>query len=94
MLTDDMKAQRGLIDWYEKLFKTTKVWTSLDLLIHIYLVMFPKWPYNQAELALRQVNPHLAGTQSEMMKRLREHRRYLEQLHAMLKVLPVVRKIR
>ena len=47
-----------------------------------------------AELALRQVNPHLAGTQSEMMKRLREHRRYLEQLHALLKTLPVVRKMR
>ena len=94
MLTDDMKAHRGLLDWYESRFKTTKVWTSLELLLHIYLVMFPKWPYNHAELALREVNPHLAGTQVEMTKRLREHRRYLMQLHIMLKALPSVRKMR
>lgn len=92
MLTDDMKTHRGLIDWYEDRFKTTKTWTSLELLLHIYLVMFPKWPYNRAELALQQVNPHLAGTQVEMTKRLREYRRYLEQLHIMLKALPSVRK--
>ncbi len=92
MLIDDMKAHRGLIDWYESRFKTTKVWTSLELLLHIYLTMFPKWPYNHAELALRGVNPHLAGTQVEMTKRLREYRRYLEQLHIMLKALPSVKK--
>ena len=94
MLTDDMKARRGLIDWYEGRFKTTKTWTSLELLLHIYLVMFPRWPYNRAELALRQVNPHIAGTQMEMTKRLREYHRYLEQLHIMLKALPSVKKMR
>ena len=36
-----MKAHRGLIGWYESRFKTTKTWTSLELLLHIYLVMFP-----------------------------------------------------
>ena len=38
MLTDDMNAQRGFIDWYENHFRTAKTWTSLDLLMHIYLV--------------------------------------------------------
>lgn len=94
MLVDDMKAHRGLLDWYESRFKTTKVWTSLELMLHIYLVMFPKWRYNKAELALRKVNPHLAGTQAEMTKRLRDYRRYLEQLHIMLKALPSVKKKR
>ena len=94
MLTDDMKAHRGLINWYESRFQITKTWTSLKLLLHIYLVMFPKWPYNRAELALRQVNPYLAGTQVEMTNRLREYRRYLEQLHIMLKALPSVKKMR
>ncbi|MDE0552579.1 MAG: hypothetical protein OXI24_00055 [Candidatus Poribacteria bacterium] len=92
MLTDDMKAHRGLIKWYENRFKTTKVWTSLELLLHIYLVMFPKWPYAQAESALQKVNTHLAGTRVEMTKRLREYRRYLMQLHIMLKALPSVKK--
>ena len=95
MLTDDMKAHRGLINWYESRFKATKTWTSLELLLlHIYLVMFPKWPYDHAKLALRQINPHLAGTQPEMMKRLRGHLRYFGQLHTMLKALPSVRKMR
>ena len=94
MLTDDMKAHRGLIKWYESRFKTTKTWTSLELLLHIYLVMFPKWPYPQVESALQQVNAHVAGTRVEMTKRLREYRRYLRQLHAMLKALPSVRKTR
>ena len=92
MLTDDMKAHRGLIGWYESRFKITKNWTSLELLLHIYLVMFPKWPYAQVELSLQQVNVHIAGTRVEMTKRLREYRRYLMQLHAMLKGLPSVRK--
>ena len=34
--------------------------------------MFPKWPYAQVELALQQVNAHVAGTRVEMTKRLRE----------------------
>ena len=94
ILTDDMNSRRGFIGWYERHFKTTETWTSLDLLMHIYLVMFPKWPYKRAELALRQVNPHLAGTQVEMTNRLREYRRYLMQLHTMLKALPSVKKMR
>lgn len=94
MLTDDMKARRSLINWYENRFKITKTWSSLELLLHIYLVMFPKWQYSQAELALRQVNPHVAGTKREMTKRLHEYRRYLEQLHIMLKALPSVKKMR
>ena len=94
MLTDDMKAHRGLIGWYESRFKTTKTWTSLELLMHIYLFMFPKWPYAQVELALQQVNAHVAGTRMEMTNRLREYRRYLLQLHTMLKALPSVRKTR
>ena len=65
MLTDDMRAQRGLIDWYEKRFKATRTWSSLDLILHIYLVVFPKWPYDRAESALRDVNA-LIGPEKEM----------------------------
>lgn len=106
MLTDDMKAHRGLICWYESRFKTTKTWTSLELLLHIYLVMFPKWSYAQAESALRHVSTNMGAketeegtegetneeTKREMAKRLRTYRRYLEQLHVMLKALPRTRK--
>ena len=92
MLTDDMKAHRGLIDWYESRFKTTKTWTSLELLLHIYLVVFPKWSYAQAYSALRLINPHIAGTQQEMTKRLSKYRDCLKELDSMLKALPSVRK--
>lgn len=92
ILTDDRKARRGLIEWYENRFTATRTWSSLELLLHVYLVMFPKWPYAQAEAALRHVNPYVAGKKEEMMKRLREYRRYLMQLHTMLKGLPSVRK--
>jgi hypothetical protein len=92
MLTDDMNAQRGFIEWYENCFKTTKTWTSLDLLMHIYLVMFPKWTYAQAYFALKLVNPYIAGTRVEMTKRLCKYRRCLMQLHTMLKTLPSVKK--
>ena len=96
MLTDDMNARRGFIDWYEKHFKTTKTWTSLDLLIHIYFVMFPKWPYTQADSALRRVHPHVFGrrtkTPVEMMNRLSKYLDYLKQLDSMLKDMPSVKK--
>lgn len=111
MLTDDMKAHRGLINWYESRFKTVKTWTSLELLLHIYLVVFPKWSYEQAHSALREVNALMdreKGMEEEemeeileeemeeildkkkkkMTKRLRKYRRYLMQLHDMLKTLP------
>ncbi len=109
MLTDDMKAHQNLIKWYESRFKTTKTWTSLELLLHIYLVMFPKWPYAQASSALRNVNTNMAAeketeeetedktneeTKREMTKRLRTYSRYLEQLHIMLKALPRTKKFR
>ena len=94
ILTDDRKARRSLIDWYENRFTATRTWSSLELLLHIYLVMFPKWPYAQAEAALRHVNPYVAGKKEEMTKRLRDYHRYLMQLHTMLKALPSVRKKR
>ena len=65
LLTDDMKAHNGLIKWYESRFKTVKTWTSLELLLHIYLVVFPKWSYDQARFALREVNA-LMGQEKEM----------------------------
>ena len=93
MLTDDMNARRGFIDWYEKHFKTAKTWTSLDLLIHIYLVMFPKWPYAQADSALRRVHPQIFGkAPAEMMNHLSKYLGYLKQLDSMLKALPSVKK--
>ena len=92
ILTDDRKARRGLIEWYESRFTATRTWSSLELLLHIYLVMFPKWPYAQAR-ALRHVNPYLLGKR-RICERLREYRRYLEQLHIMLKALPSVKKMR
>ena len=92
MLTDDMNARRGFIDWYENCFKTTKAWTSLDLLMHIYLVMFPKWTYAQAYFALKHVNPNIAGTQASMTKRLKKYRDYLKRLDSMLITLPSVKK--
>ena len=92
MLTDDLKAHRGLINWYESHFKTTRTWNSLELLLHIYLVVFPKWSYAQAYSALRHINPHIAGTQQEMMKRLSKYRDCLKELDSMLRALPSVRK--
>ena len=94
ILTDDRKARRGLLQWYENRFTATRTWSSLELFLHIYLVMFPKWPYAQAEAALRRVNPYVAGNKEKMTNRLREYRRYLEQLHIMLKALPSVKKTR
>lgn len=96
MLTDDMNAQRGFVDWYGKHFRATKTWTSLDLLMHIYLVMFPKWPYAQADSTLQLVHPRVGGkrkkTPMAMNKRLRKYRDNLKQLDSMLKGMPSVKK--
>ena len=96
MLTDDMNACRGFIDWYENHFRTTRTWTSLDLLMHIYLVMFPKWSYAQADMALQFVHPKVGGkrkkTPMEMIKRLRKYKDYLKQLDNMLTDMPSVKK--
>ena len=93
MLIDDMKARRGLIAWYEKRFKTTQPWSSLELLMHLYLVTFPKWPYARAKSALQAVNSRMGGAQGEITKRLRDQSRYLEELHKMLRALPRVKKV-
>ena len=93
MLTDDMNACRGLIDWYEKRFKTTRTWSSLDLLLHLYLILFPRWAYVQAQSVLRTVNSRIGGKQAEMMKRLQNHLGYLEELNGMLRALPRVKKV-
>ena len=92
MLTDDMNARRGFIGWYERHFKTVKTWTSLDLLMHIYLVMFPKWSYVQAYSALKRVNPNVAGTREVITNRLSKYRDYLKLLDSMLKDMPSVKK--
>ena len=93
MLTDDMNACRGLIAWYEKRFKTTQTWSSLELLMHLYLVTFPKWPYARAESALRTVNPRIGGKGEEITTRLLKHLGYLKELNDMLSALPRVRKV-
>ena len=75
MLTDDMKAHRGLINWCESRFKTVKTWTSLELLLHIYFVVFPKWSYDRAYSALREVNALMdqeKGMEEEEMKEIEE----------------------
>ncbi len=96
MLTDDMNAYRGFIDWYEGHFRTIKTWTSLDLLMHIYLVRFPKWSYTQADMALQLVHPKVGGkrkkTPMEMIKRLRKYKDSLSELDNMLKNMPSVKK--
>ena len=92
MLTDDMNSRRGFIGWYERHFKTTKTWTSLDLLMHIYLVMFPKWSYIQAYSALRHINPNIAGTREVVTRRLIKYRDCLKLLDCMLKDMPSVKK--
>ena len=94
MLTDDMNAHRGFIDWCEKHFKTAKTWTSLDLLMHIYLAVFPKWSYVQAYSALRRINPNVAGTREKITSRLSKYRDYLKLLDSMLKDMPSVKKMR
>lgn len=91
VLIDDLRAQRGLLSWYDKHFKTLNPWTSLDLLMHIYLVKFPKWPLAQALTALRSVNARVGGT--EAARRLVRYRDHLRELHAMLGVLPRVRGV-
>ncbi len=93
MLTDDMNACRGLIAWYEERFKTMRTWSSLDLLMHLYLVLFPRWSYVLTEAALKTVNSRIGGKQAEMMKRLRNHLGYLEELNGMLRTLPRVKKV-
>ena len=93
MLTDDMKACRGLIAWYEKRFKTMRTWSSLDLVMHLYLVLFPRWKYVLAESALRTVNPRMGGKREEITTRLLNHIGYLEELNDMLSALPRVRKV-
>lgn len=93
MLIDDMKARRGLINWYEGLFKTTATWTSLDLLLHVYLVTYPKWLFSRARVALRTVITRMGGTPPEITKRIQDSYTCLQELHAMLRALPRVKKI-
>lgn len=91
MLTDDGYARRGLVEWYEKHFKTTTTWHSLDLLLYIYLLEFPKWPLGQAQISLQTVNANIGGKHAEMLQRLQAYRRYLQELHDMLRLMPKIR---
>ena len=93
MLVDDQRAQRGLINWYEDRYKTTKTWNSLDLLLHIYFVTHPKWPLSQVELTLRSVNAGMEGRPDVAMNRLLDYRICLRDLHTMLRRMPKIRGV-
>lgn len=91
LLIDDFRARRGFIQWFEERFRITKVWSSLDLLLYIYLSSYPKWPLSQAREALRTVNAYMGGTSHDMLRRLVSYRRYLDDLNGTLVTLPRVR---
>jgi len=93
MLTDDGHAHRGLVGWYEERFKTTTTWRSLDLLLYIYLLEFPKWPLGQAQISIRTVNVNIGGDHAETYKRLQTYLRYLQELHHMLGLMPRTRGV-
>lgn len=89
MLIDDMRAHRGLIAWYEERIKATITWSSLELLLYLYFIMYPRWPTAQANSAMRTVNARMGGLNH--VQRLMNSTRYLQDLSAMLINLPRVR---
>ncbi|MDE0396785.1 MAG: hypothetical protein OXL96_03160 [Candidatus Poribacteria bacterium] len=95
MLTDDMKAHRGLINWYQSQFKTVKTWTSLELLLHIYFVVFPKWSYDQAYSVLREVNALMdreKGMEDEEMEEIEDEE--MEEIENMKKKMMMKRLLK
>ncbi len=89
ILTDDMKAVNGLIEWFEKHFIGVDVWGSLDLLLHLYLTTFPKWPLAQTKAALRTVNSRIGGR--DPVKRLSDYNKRIQATNKMLRDLPGIR---
>lgn len=66
----------------------TTVWTSLDLLVYIHTVVFPKYPFAQTDSDLRKVNARMGGVQAEATQRLQKYRRYISDSNTLLRVLP------
>lgn len=90
LLCDDGKATRGLIRLFEEYSRAATSWTSLDLLINIYLVTYPRWSLKQARGAMRTVNARIGGISSEAIKRLSQYNKRLEKLDMLLADLPGV----
>jgi hypothetical protein len=93
LLSDDMNAYRGFVGWFEERFRVTSTWSSLDLLLYLYMSTYPKWPIAQAKQALRAVNARMSGpSAAELLKRLTTYRRYIDDSHALLSTLPYPRR--
>ncbi len=89
MVIDDGSAHRGLITWFDARFKMMTVWSSLDMLQHIYLLSYPEWPLAQALAYVRAVNGRCGG--HDPGARLRQANQNLRELDSMLCRLPQVR---
>ncbi len=91
ILTDDTKAVNGLLKWFKEHFVGVDMWSSLDLILYLYMNTFPKWPFAQAQSAMRLVNSRIGGQQQEMMRRLGYYNKRLHGAHAILQSLPKVK---
>jgi hypothetical protein len=63
-LTDDLAARRGFVDEFFAIFQIGRVWSSLDLILYLFLRQHGVFPVAAAESALRDVNAQIARNQN------------------------------
>lgn len=85
LLSDDLKAHRGLFAAFGTMRRAVAVWDSLDLLIHIFTVHYPSWSITEAKRAVRCVFPQLGqsairgrSTNQDVIDTLRKHARFID----------------
>lgn len=89
VLTDDKKAVNGLFKWFQQHFIAIDVWSSLDLLLYMYLATFPKWSLAKTKVALRTVNNRIGGQGQELSKRLSSYNKRIQATNTILRDLPI-----
>lgn len=89
LLTDDDNARNGLIKQFDERFKITTVWSSFDLIQHVYFAVHPEWPLAQAGQMLRLVNAQIPAKNAQ--QRLVYINQRMREVDALLRAMPTVR---
>jgi|SRR3990170_5299464 len=96
-LTDDVAARRGFIDEFFRIFNIGRVWSSLDLILYLFLRQHRVFSLSAAENALRDVNAHITRNQNPQTRpektaeRLAIFADYTKRMHKLNEVLAKLR---
>ena len=91
-LTSELKAtdlkRDGFLSSVFDTFPIGQIWSSLDFVLYLFLRHRRRFPFREAEDALRDINSRIKGRKEVVMQRLTDYNRKLKQIEQALLQLP------